>query len=88
MSLLAIIWVFMFLPETKGRTLEEMDELFGEAGFAQADLALKQRIEKDIGLTALIYGGEDGGEESDERKVSDSTRKEGEGDVFVEKKTI
>lgn len=42
------------VPETKGRTLEEMDELFGEVGFAQADLATKARIEREIGLTALL----------------------------------
>jgi len=54
MSIIAIIWVWFFVPETKGRTLEEMDELFGEAGFAEADRALKQRIEREIGLTALI----------------------------------
>lgn len=34
-----------------------MDELFGEVGFAQADLARKQKIENDIGLTALLNGG-------------------------------
>lgn len=119
MCILAIVWIWFFLPETKGRTLEEMfvsffffllllasctltyipfsypptytsilfpaekeqkeedekaespisptqsltaplrrDELFGEAGFAQADLTLKQRIEREIGLTALLYGDE------------------------------
>lgn len=33
---------------------EEMDELFGEVGFAQADMAAKARIERQIGLTALL----------------------------------
>lgn len=27
-SIVALIWYFFFLPETKGRTLEEIDELF------------------------------------------------------------
>lgn len=54
---IGVIWVWFFLPETKGRTLEEMDELFGEVGFAQADLSRKQKIEDDIGLTALLNGG-------------------------------
>ena len=27
--LIASFWAFFFLPETKGRTLEEMDVLFG-----------------------------------------------------------
>lgn len=35
-----------------------MDELFGEVGFAHADLQTKARIERDIGLTALL-GDED-----------------------------
>lgn len=42
----------------KGRTLEEMDELFGAVGYAQADLARKEKIEHDIGLTALLEGDE------------------------------
>ncbi|KAI4727376.1 putative MFS monosaccharide transporter [Aureobasidium sp. EXF-10728] len=55
-TVVAALWVFFLLPETKGLTLEEMDELFGDAGFAEADLALKAKIERDIGLTALLYG--------------------------------
>jgi hypothetical protein len=58
-TVVAALWVFFFLPETKGLTLEEMDELFGDAGFAEADLALKAKIERDIGLTALLYGDEE-----------------------------
>lgn len=33
-----------------------MDELFGSAGFAAADTAMKERIEREIGLTALLDG--------------------------------
>jgi hypothetical protein len=55
-TVVAALWVYFLLPETKGLTLEEMDELFGDAGFAEADQALKTRIERDIGLTALLYG--------------------------------
>ena len=58
-TVVAALWVFFLLPETKGLTLEEMDELFGDAAFAEADLALKAQIEKDIGLTALLYGNEE-----------------------------
>ncbi|KAI9371718.1 general substrate transporter [Aspergillus egyptiacus] len=54
----AIAWVIFFVPETKGRSLEEMDELFGSVGFAQDDLERKERIERDIGLTALLNGEE------------------------------
>jgi hypothetical protein len=58
-TVVAALWVYFLLPETKGLTLEEMDELFGDAGFAEADQALKTRIERDIGLTALLYGDEE-----------------------------
>lgn len=56
-----------------------MDELFGsgDARFAAEDLARKERIERDIGLTALLYG-EDSGNEG----KSDSGA---EGHEFVEK---
>lgn len=50
------IWVFFCVPETKGRTLEEMDEIFGTAGLSQADVTRKETIERDIGLTALLSG--------------------------------
>ncbi|KAF4119783.1 transporter [Geosmithia morbida] len=61
------VWVYFFVPETKGRSLEEMDELFGEAGHAQADADLKERIERDIGLTALL----DAGQEASSEKVGE-----------------
>jgi hypothetical protein len=57
-TVVGCLWVYFFVPETKGRTLEEMDELFGEVGFAQADLARKEKIERDIGLIALLGGPE------------------------------
>lgn len=42
------------MPETKGRTLEEMDEIFGSSGVAAADNERKHRIESEIGLLALV----------------------------------
>ena len=54
---LAVLYVIFLVPETKGRTLEEMDEIFGSHGVAAEDEALKRRIERDIGLLALL--GED-----------------------------
>lgn len=46
--------MFFFVPETKGRTLEEMDEIFGANGVAASDEQLKKQIERDIGLLALL----------------------------------
>lgn len=49
-----------------------MDEIFGEVGFAQADLARKEKIERDLGLTALLDGGLHGGDVAGAGRISDS----------------
>ncbi|EAW07049.1 putative MFS monosaccharide transporter [Aspergillus clavatus NRRL 1] len=64
---IGVLYVWFFVPETKGRTLEEMDELFGSGGVAAEDEALKRRIEREIGLLALL--GED--HESSEEKMAE-----------------
>ncbi|KAF3401967.1 MFS glucose transporter mfs1 [Penicillium rolfsii] len=51
---IGIFYVIFLVPETRGRTLEEMDELFGSSGMAAADAARKARIEREIGLLALV----------------------------------
>lgn len=58
-----------------------MDELFGEVGFAQADKERKERIERDVGLTALLDGSDTMGDgKSDAGSGSDKRNGE-----FVEK---
>lgn len=66
---LAVLYVFFFVPETKGRTLEEMDEIFGAQGVAAADQALKRSIEREIGLLALLGGDGPAEEVKKEREV-------------------
>lgn len=75
---MGIFYVIFLVPETKGRTLEEMDEIFGTAGLAATDAARKQRIESEIGLLALV-----GVESSEEKSVEAATHSED----FVEGKT-
>ncbi|OKL61033.1 hypothetical protein UA08_03283 [Talaromyces atroroseus] len=48
------LYVYFLVPETKGRTLEEMDEIFGSTGIAAEDAVTKLRIEREIGLLALL----------------------------------
>ncbi|RMY74654.1 hypothetical protein D0863_03081 [Hortaea werneckii] len=82
---IGVIWVFFFVPETKGRTLEEMDEIFGDAGLAHADNERKEKIERDIGLTALLGGDDHAGSLPDEKNTSGSDSEQGHGE-FVESK--
>lgn len=75
-TVVGIIYVIFMVPETMGRTLEEMDELFGSSGLAAADAERKHRIESEIGLLELV-----GVETSNEKKLDASHTEE-----FVETK--
>ena len=47
------LFVWFFVPETKGLSLEEMDEVFGSVGVAAADQQRMTEITKRIGLDAF-----------------------------------
>lgn len=66
--------MIFFVPETRGRTLEEMDELFGSTGIAAADAERKHRIESEIGLLALVGVESQSGTEKDDFEASHSEK--------------
>jgi len=53
-------FIFFFVPETKGLSLEEMDVLFGSEGTAQADAERMREIYREVGLDKLGHEGESG----------------------------
>lgn len=51
MCVLGTLYVFFFVPETKNRTLDEMDELFGDkTGRSKAESAVLLSAMRDVGL--------------------------------------
>jgi hypothetical protein len=50
---LAFAFYWFFIPETRGKTLEEMDAAFGSHS-SQEDVQELARIQAEIGLTALL----------------------------------
>lgn len=71
-SFLGGVFIWFFVPETKGLTLEEMDEVFGSGGIAAADLERQQAIWKRVGLDAYMNNKEGSLDDksSEERKES------------------
>ena len=51
-------WVWLYLPETKNRTLEEMDRVFGSHS-SEEDAQLLAEAQTDVGLTAFLNGSSD-----------------------------
>ena len=45
--LIALVWVYFFIPETNGRTLEQMDFVFGDNQTTH-EQARRTRIEKEL----------------------------------------
>jgi hypothetical protein len=51
--LVGIGWVWFFLPETKGASLEEMDRVF-KSNAGEADAELLREAQRDVGLTDFL----------------------------------
>ncbi|KAG6819951.1 hypothetical protein H0H93_007090 [Arthromyces matolae] len=54
-NVFSIIFMYFFVPETKGKTLEEMDLVFG-SHTSREETALLAEIQREVGLTALLSG--------------------------------
>jgi MFS family permease len=52
-TLLGSVFVWVFVPETKQLTLEEMDVIFGSQGVAAADKERIDQIHRELGLADL-----------------------------------
>ena len=51
---LALVWVWFFVPETNGRTLEQMDSVFKDNS-NQEELERRQRIEREMMREIIAY---------------------------------
>lgn len=49
------VFIWLCIPETKGKTLEEMDQVFG-SHTATEELEEFAKVQERVGLTALIQG--------------------------------
>lgn len=49
------IFIWLCVPETKGRTLEEMDQVFGSHSSTE-ELEEFAKVQERVGLTALVRG--------------------------------
>lgn len=71
--------IFWCVPETKGRSLERMDEIFGTAYGGEVERELRDyRAERGVG----VLGKELNGEENKEME-KEKGRKDGSGDTIV-----
>lgn len=52
--LLSLVWTYFFIKETKGRTLEQMDLVFGDSISAE-DTQRRERIEAEVGDASLTH---------------------------------
>lgn len=52
---IGILWVWWVLPETKNKTLEEMDRVFG-SNTGEQDAILLREAQRDVGLIAFLDG--------------------------------
>ena len=51
------MYVYLMVPETKNKTLDELDEVFGDfTGTSKKESELREKILKQVGLVDLLVG--------------------------------
>ena len=70
------VWVWMYLPETKNRTLEEMDRVFGSHS-SEADAHMLAEAQTDVGLAAFLNRSSDSKSEVVEHGADHMEKTEG-----------
>ncbi|KAJ5915449.1 quinate permease [Penicillium verhagenii] len=70
--LIGAIFIWLFVPETKNKTLEEMDLVFGSVA-ASDDQDMFSAVKEEVGLTALLKEGESTGLSGDNYEKGVST---------------
>ena len=64
-----VLFVWLYVPETKGLSLEEMDILFGSIGMAEKERERWREVNREVGLEQLVAeAGIDAGSEKRVRK--------------------
>jgi len=74
-------FIFIFFPETKGLSLEEMDTLFGSVGTAEREKERWAEVHREVGLTNLLersglYHDSGAGMHKDKPSYDDNLEKE------------
>lgn len=67
------VFVYFFIPETRGKTLEEMDAAFG-SHTSQEDLDELEAVQREVGLLALLDNDDQdwsGGQDIKEKEKGD-----------------
>lgn len=67
LTFLGAAFIYFFFPETKGLSLEEMDLLFGSAGYAAADEDRLQEIKREVGLVDFLQHRDASGDTTSEK---------------------
>lgn len=77
MCILAALWVYFFVPELKNRTLDEIDELFGDnSGRSKWEGDLMLQAQQEVGLLRILDDDRNGVAYSSAKTANDEKKTE------------